>query len=299
MCELAGVSRASFYRHWEQKAPDAAEMALRDVIQRTAMKHRYCGYRRIAVLIEREGFQVGVKKVRRLMRDDNLLAVRKRKFVVTTDSDHRFQVYPNLARHLVLSDVNQLWVADLTYLRLAREFVYLAVVLDAWSRRAVGWALGRKLDSRLAALALERAIAARRPQPGLVHHSDQGCQYASDDYVKRLEAIGAVASMSRAGSPWENGICESFIGTLKREEIDARPYGSYEELEQHIEEFLSRIYNAVRLHSALGYCSPEEFEKRQAQARSLPPWLPAALRFSRREEILPPAAPEPSAEGEA
>jgi transposase InsO family protein len=291
MCELAGVSRASFYRHWEQKAPEAAEMALRDAIQRAALKHRSYGYRRIAVLIQREGFEVSAKKVRRLMRDDNLLAVRRRKFVVTTDSDHRFQVYPNLAQHLVLCDVNQLWVADLTYLRLAREFVYLAVVLDAWSRRAVGWALGRKLDSRLAALALERAIAARQPQPGLVHHSDQGCQYASGDYVKRLEAIGAVASMSRAGSPWENGICESFIGTLKREEIDARPYASFEELEQHIEEFLSQIYNAVRLHSALGYRSPEEFEKRQAQARSWPPWLPAAMNFTPREEIVPPSSP--------
>jgi transposase InsO family protein len=299
MCQLTGVSRASFYRHWEQKSPEAAEMALRDAIQRAALKHRYYGYRRIAVLIEREGFQVGAKKVRRLMRDDNLLAIRRRKFAVTTDSDHRFQVYPNLAQHLVLCDVNQLWVADLTYLRLAHEFVYLAVILDAWSRRAVGWALGRKLDRRLAALALERAIAARRPQPGLVHHSDQGCQYASGDYVKRLEAIGAVASMSRAGSPWENGICESFIGTLKREEIDARPYASYVKLEEHIEEFLSQIYNAVRLHSALGYRSPEEFEKRQAQAKSLPAWLPAAMSFSRREEIVPPPAPGHSAEGEA
>lgn len=295
MCELSGVSRASFYRHWEQKAPEAAEMALRDAIQRAALKHRYYGYRRIAVLIEREGFQVGAKKVRRLMRDDNLLAVRRRKFVVTSDSDHPFRVYPNLAQHLVLSDVNQLWVADLTYLRLAREFVYLAVVLDAWSRRAVGWALGRELDTRLPALALERAIAARQPRPGLVHHSDRGCQYASRDYVKRLEAIEAVSSMSRPGSPWENGICESFIATLKREEIDARAYGSFEELEQHIEEFLTQTYNAVRLHSALGYSSPEEFERRQAEARSMPAWLPAQMNFPAREEVIAGSAPSAAA----
>jgi putative transposase len=205
------VSRASFYRHWEQKAPSAAEMALREAIQRAALKHRYYGYRRIAVLIEREGFHVGAKKVRRLMREDNLLAVRRRKFVVITDSDHPFCVYPNLSQHLVLSDINQLWVADLTYVRLLEEFVYLAVVLDAWSRRAIGWALGRSLDSQLPLLALGRAIASRQPQPGLVHHSDRGSQYASVSYVGRLEAIGAVLSMSRPGRPWENGVCESFL----------------------------------------------------------------------------------------
>lgn len=285
MCELAGVSRASFYRHWEQQAPSEAEMALRDAIQRAALKNRYYGYRRIAVLIQREGLQVGAKKVRRLMREDNLLAIRRRKFVVTTDSGHPFRVYPNLAQYLVLSDVNQLWVADLTYLRLLEEFVYLAVVLDAWSRRAVGWALGRSLDSGLPLLALERAIAGRQPQPGLVHHSDRGCQYASRQYVERLEATGAVLSMSRAGRPWENGVCESFINTLKKEEIDARPYASLEQLEQHLEEFIERIYNRVRLHSALGYWSPEEFERRQRRKSTEPSWLPACLSFPRHEEV--------------
>jgi putative transposase len=294
MCQLAGVSRASFYRHWEVQAPDAAGMALRDAIQRAALGHRCYGYRRIQVLIEREGFQVGAKKVRRLMREDNLLAVLRRKFVVTTDSDHPFHVYPNLAEHLVLSDVNQLWVADMTYLRLQGEFVYLAVVLDAWSRRAVGWALGRKLDSELTLLALERAITGRQPLPGLIHHSDGGSQYACKLYVSRLEAIGAVLSMSRPGRPWENGKCESFMATLKREEIDARPYTNLEELERHIDEFMDQIYNRVRLHSALGYRSPEEFEAQQAQRKTAPPWLPAGLSFSRHEEVsTPPAGSQP------
>jgi transposase InsO family protein len=291
MCQLAGVSRASFYRHWEQAAPDEAEVALRDAIQRAAMQYRFYGYRRIQVAIERAGFQVGVKKVRRLMRDDNLLAVRRRRFVVTSNSDHPFRVYPNLAEYLVLNDVNQLWVADLTYLRLKGEFVYLAVVLDAWSRRVVGWALGRSLDSALALLALERAIASRQPRPGMLHHSDQGSQYASGRYVGRLEEIGAVLSMSRAGRPWENGKCESFMATLKREEIDARPYTNAEELEQHIEEFIDQTYNRVRLHSALAYLSPEEFEARQAQQKTTTPWLPAGLSFTRHEEVAPVPAP--------
>jgi putative transposase len=292
MCQLAGVSRASFYRHWEQAAPDAAAVALQDAIQQAAVRHRMYGYRRIHVLIEREGFQVGEKKVRRLLREDNLLAVRRRKFVVTTDSDHPFRVYSNLAEHLVLSDINQLWVADLTYLRLQGEFVYLAVVLDAWSRRVVGWALGRSLESALPLRALECAISSRQPQPGLVHHSDRGSQYACKSYVGRLEGIGVVLSMSRAGHPWENGKCESFMATLKREEIDARPYSNLEELDRHIQEFIEQTYNRVRLHSALSYWSPEEFEARQAQQKTTPPWLPAALSFVRHEEVPPvPASP--------
>jgi putative transposase len=285
MCELAGVSRASFYRQWEKKAPAEAEMALRDAIQRLALAHRFEGYRRITVRVQREGYGVGVKKVRLLMKEDNLLAVRRRKFVATTDSDHPFVVYPNLAESLVLSDINQLWVADITYLRLLNEFVYLAVVLDGFSRRGVGWALGRSLETRLPLLALERAIAQRQPQAGLVHHSDRGTQYASNAYVKRLEDIGAVLSMSRPGRPWENGKCESFIKTLKQEEIDARPYHTMEELEQHIEEFIEQVYNRDRLHSALGYQSPMEFEQQQAQRKTEANWLPAALRLGRHEEI--------------
>ena len=262
-------------------------MALRDVVQRMAVGHRFYGYRRIAVLVQREGYQVGTKKVRRLMKQDNLLAARRRKFVTTTDSDHDFVVYPNLAEQLIVTDVNQLWVADITYVRLLREFVYLAVVLDAFSRRVVGWALGRSLQTSLPLAALESAILSRQPKPGLVHHSDRGSQYASNDYVKRLERIGAVLSMSGPGRPWENGRCESFLKTLKQEEIDARPYHTKEELEQHITEFVEQIYNRVRLHSALGYLSPAEFENRPVQPGTVPAWLPAALSLRRHEEVPP------------
>ena len=203
MCELTGVSRASFYRDWEQKAPSEAETALRDAIQRMALSHRDHGYRRITPLIQRAGFVVGEDKVRRIMRNDNLLAVRRRKFVVTSDSSHRFRIHPNLAESLELTAVNQLWVADITYIRLRREFVFLAIVLDAFSRKAIGWELGRTLETKLPLAALEAAIARRQPLPGLVHHSDRGTQYASNQYVERLEACGAHLSMSRPARPWE------------------------------------------------------------------------------------------------
>jgi transposase InsO family protein len=174
MCELTGVSRASFYRDWEQKAPSEAEIALRDAVQRTALAHRDYGYRRITPLIQRAGFVVGEEKVRGILRSDNLLAVRRRKFVVTTDANHRFRVHPNLAESMELTAINQLWVADITYIRLRWEFVFLAVVLDAFSRKAIGWDLGRTLETKLALRALEAAIARRHPPPGLVHHSDRG-----------------------------------------------------------------------------------------------------------------------------
>lgn len=286
MCELTGVSRASFYRDWELKAPDAAEMALRDAIQRIALTHRDHGYRRITALLQRAGFVVGEEKVRRRLQLDNLLAVRRRKFAVTTDSHHRFRVHPNLAESLELTATNQLWVADITYIRLQREFVFLAVVLDAFSRKAIGWELGRSLETKLPLAALESALTSRHPQPGLVHHSDRGTQYASSEYVKRLEACGAHLSMSRPARPWENGKCESFIKTLKREEVDARRYASFAELRDHVGEFIEQIYNQVRLHSALRYRSPNEFEQEQIPAAK---WSPAALSFRRHEEIYPDA----------
>lgn len=285
MCELAGVSRASFYRDWEKQQPTAAEMALQDAVQRAALGHRHYGYRRIAVVLEREGFVVGGKKIRRLLRQDNLLAIRRRKFVVTTDSEHTFQVHPNLAQYLQVTALNQLWVADLTYVRLEREFVYLALVLDAYSRRVIGWALDRTVDGGLTRVALEKAIASRHPQPGMVHHSDRGSQYASAEYVDQLESCGAVLSMSRPGRPWENGRCESFIKTLKQEELDARPYRTREELTQHLEEFIEQVYNRVRLHSALDYQSPLEFERQQQASQQDPAWRPATLSFRRHEEI--------------
>jgi putative transposase len=280
MCELVPVSRASFYRHWEQQAPQEAAMALRDAIQQAAVSHqRRCGYRVIQAELARTGYVVGEEKLRRIMREDNLLAVRRRKYVATSDSEHGYRVYPNLAQYLELTDINQLWVADLTYIRLQSEFVYLAAILDAWSRKVVGWALGRGLDHRLTLQALEQAIGKRQPQPGLLHHSDRGSQYACQEYVQRLEQIQATLSMSRPARPWENGKCERFMRTLKEEEIDARPYANYEDLQQHIEEFIEQVYNKTRLHSALDYQSPVEFE----QGRQ--PQLPAALLLPRYQEV--------------
>ena len=285
MCELAGVSRASFYRHWEEREPAAAEAELRGAIQRLALAHRYYGYRRIAVLLRREGFTAGAKQVRRLMREDNLLAIRRRKLVATTDSNHCFRVWPNLAQYLELTDINQLWVADFTFVRLEEGFAYLAVILDAYSRRVIGWALKQAMNSSLVVHALQKALAERHPLPGFVHHSDQGSQYASMEYVDLLEASGAVLSMSHAGCPWENGRCESFIKTLKYEEIDARPYRTIEEPAANVEEFIERIYNPVRLHSALSYLSPVEFEKRQQLGNDATVWLPARMSFPRHREI--------------
>ena len=288
MCELAKVSRASFYRSWLEQEPDAAEMAIRDEVQRVALEHRSYGYRRVKEQLRQEGVVVGAKIVRRLMREDNLLAIRRRKFVRTTDSEHKLEIYPNLAQYLELDQVNQLWVADMTYVRLRREFVFVAVVLDAFSRRSVGWAVGRTLEATLPLAALNRAIESRQPKPGLIHHSDKGAPYASNLYVSRLEAIEAVPSMSRAGRPWENGACESFIKTLKAEEIDARSFASLEELEQNIEQFMEGYYNTRRLHSALGYLSPVKFEQQQAPAPGVP-WTPAKMSLPRHEEIYPDA----------
>jgi len=296
MCQATGVSRAGFYRSWEEKAPDEAAMALRDAIQRASVEHPRYGAAKVAEVLRRSGLVVSVARVQRVRREDNLLAVRRRKFVVTTDSDHEFLVYPNLAQYMVLTAVNQLWVADITYIRLASEFVYLAVVLDAFSRRAVGWSLSRSLQTKLPLAALNLAITARQPAPGLVHHSDRGSQYASDDYVGRLERGKITISMSRPARPWENAKCERFMRTLKEEEIDCRRYGTMEELQRNIDDFIERYYNQVRLHAALGYCSPAEFEQQQIGIEAEPElaWLPAALSFRRHREIYPDAVSKKS-----
>ena len=266
MCELAQVSRAGFYRSLQEREPVAEEMEVRSAIQQIVLEHRRrYGYRRVAAELRRRGMRVNHKRVARMMREDNLLAVPPRPFVVTTDADHRLEVSLNLARRLKLSGINQLWVADITYIRLGCEFVYLALVLDVFSRKVVGWALGRKLASGLALAALEAAIAEREPPPGLVHHSDRGVQYACREYVALLEKQQMIASMSRPGNPYDNANCESFIKTLKREEIYAHGYMDLEQLRSQVGEFIEQYYNRQRLHSALGYCSPEEFEKQNAQ----------------------------------
>ena len=261
MCQLAQVSRAGFYRSLQEHQPMEEDMDVRSAIQGIAVEHRRrYGYRRITAELHRRGLLVNHKRVVRLMREDNLLAVQPRAFVVTTDAQHDLEVYLNLARRLTLTGINQLWVADITYIRLRTEFVYLAVLLDGFSRKVVGWALENTLASRLPIRALRQAIATRQPPPGLVHHSDRGVQYASGEYVQILQQHQMIPSMSRPANPYDNASCESFLKTLKREEIYANRYRDLEHLRMNIEVFIDQYYNRARLHSALGYRPPEEFE---------------------------------------
>jgi putative transposase len=283
MCRLTGVSRAGFYRSLQEHMPVEEDMEVRSAIQQTTVEHRRrYGYRRITAELRRRGMLVNHKRVARIMREDNLLAVQPRAFVVTTDSDHKLEVYLNLAGRMKLTGVNQLWVADITYIRLHREFVYLAVILDAYSRKVVGWELDRTLAARLPIAALEKAITVRQPPPGLVHHSDRGVQYASGDYVRILSKHQMIPSMSRPANPYDNASCESFLKTLKREEIYANEYRDLEHLRANIQEFIEQYYNRCRLHSALGYRPPEEFEQAaQVEATS----AGATMSFFRHQEI--------------
>jgi len=286
MCYLAQVSRAGFYRSLAEQMPVAEEMETRSAIQQIAVEHRRrYGYRRITAELRRRGMLVNHKRVARIMREDNWLAVQPRAFVVTTDSDHEFEVYLNLAGRMRLTGVNQLWVADITYIRLHREFVYLAVILDSFSRRVVGWELDRTLATRLPMAALEYAIAERKPLPGLVHHSDRGVQYASGDYVRILRKHQMIPSMSRPANPYDNASCESFMKTLKREEIHANEYRDLDDLRRNIQRFIDQYYNRLRLHSALGYRPPEEFEQAADPATTS---QGATMSFFRHEEIYRP-----------
>ena len=278
-CRLAAVSRAGFYRYLRRTEPRGEDLQVRAAVQEIALAHnRRYGYRRITAELHRRGLPVNHKRVARMMRTDNLLALRKRKFIVTTDSHHEKSVYFNLAAQIQPTAPDQLWVADIPYIRLRREFVYLAVILDRFSRRVVGWNLDRHCQARLVVGALERALAERRPQAGLVHHSDRGLQYACADYRNLLERHHILPSMSRAGCPFDNAACESFMSTLKREEIHAHSYRDLEDLRGKVQEFIARYYNTQRLHSALGYRSPEEFE---AELRAQPAGVArAAARLS-------------------
>jgi putative transposase len=270
LVEIAKLSRASYYRWLEPKLSARDDADLRDVIQRLALQRRHEGYRRITKRLRDQGLLVNKKRALRLMRADNLLSLRRKPFVPpTTDSRHKFKIVPNLARVLDPTGLDQLWVADITYVRLAEGFVYLAVVLDTFSRKVVGWALDDHLEARLAIEALDMAVAARNPPPGLIHHSDRGVQYASNQYAARLDERGFERSMSRPGNPYDNAKAESFMKTLKAEEVDGRTYGNLEDARRNIGAFIQDVYNADRLHSALGYSSPlafeDEFRKTAAQ----------------------------------
>jgi putative transposase len=262
MCEVAGFSRAGYYRGLEPAKPAPADIDLRDELQKIALEWPSYGSRRIRQELKDRGWKVNRKRVQRLMREDNLLCVVKRKFVVTTDSAHGLKVYPNRAASMVLTGVDQLWVADLTYIRLEEQFVYLAVILDAYSRRVIGWHLDDMLTDSLTIAALQMALAHRQVQPGLVHHSDRGVQYASGDYTQLLKDHHIDISMSRKGSPWDNAACESFMKTLKYEEVYRTEYRNLADARGRIGEFLEGVYNEKRLHSALQYLAPNEFERR-------------------------------------
>jgi putative transposase len=268
MCFLAGVSRAGFYRYLHAQDPWQEEMAVRSEVQRIALEHhgRY-GYRRITAELRRQGMPVNHKRVARLMREDSLVGTELRhcRDELRGTANHG-EIYVNLANRLKLTGPNQVWVADITFVRLKHEFVYLAVVLDKFSRRVVGWNLARTLTSRLPLGALEMALEGRTPGAGLVHHSDRGAQYAHAEYLRTLRSHRVIPSVSRPGTPYDNGNCERFFRTLKQEQINTKEYEDIQDLRLHIAEFIDHYYNQLRLHSALGYLPPAEFERMNASS---------------------------------
>jgi putative transposase len=261
MCRALSLSRATLYRSGSAIDSVEYDTDMHGAMQQIAVDMPCYGYRRITKELHRQGYKVNHKRVLHLMRQDNLLCLRKRKFVVTTDSGHDRRIYPNLARDLAVSSINQLWVADITYIRLHREFVYLAVILDAYSRRCIGWNLGRRLNDILVIDALKMTLGSRPITSGLVHHSDRGVQYASAEYTRLLTEHHITISMSRKGNPYDNAYAESFMKTLKYEEVYLSEYESLADAKESIEHFLKEVYNIKRLHSSIGYMPPVEFEQ--------------------------------------
>jgi putative transposase len=264
LCELMGVSRSWYYEHPSAEEKARKDVVLRDAIERIVLEFPGYGYRRVTAALKREGWRVNHKRVLRIMRHVSLLCQLKRRFKVTTDSAHSFRRYPNLIEDIELEGPDEGWVADITYVRLPSTFCYLAAILDAYSRKCVGWHLSRWIDTRLTLSALQMALCSRQPAPGLIHHSDQGVQYASSEYIIRLEEAGAKISMAAVGNPYENAKAESFFRTLKMEEVYLNDYQDFEEAEENIGEFIEGVYNQKRLHSSLGYLPPVEFEARHA-----------------------------------
>src|SRR6266581_3591125 len=265
LCELLQVSRSWYYEQQSRPAVAEVDVELRDAIEHIILEFAGYGYRRVTHALKRSGWQVNHKRVLRVMREESLLCQLKRRFVPTTDSHHRYQVYPNLLATMELTAPNQAWVGDITYIRLPSCFVYLACLLDAYSRRCVGWKLSRLIDTNLALGALDMALATRSIEPGLIHHSDRGVQYASAAYVERLLSVQAQISMSAVGNPYDNAKAESFFKTLKQEEVYLKQYQTFEEAQANIGQFLEDVSNTKRLHSSLGYVPPIEFELAYAQ----------------------------------
>ncbi len=262
LCDLLDVNRAWYYARPIVRREDGETegICLRDAIERIVLAFPGYGYRRVTHALTREGWSVNHKRVLRVMRGESLLCQLKRRFVPTTDSLHARHIYPNLFKTVILDAPDQTWVADLTYIRLPTAFIYLAAILDAYSRRCIGWALSRWIDPDLTLAALTMALAMRQPAPGLIHHSDQGVQYASGEYIARLEGAGARISMAARGNPYENAQAESFFKTLKYEEVYLKEYRTFEEALMNLEPFIEDVYNTKRLHSSLDYRPPVEFE---------------------------------------
>jgi len=267
LCETLQVSRSWYYEKQSRPEVTETDVELRDAIEGIILEFAGYGYRRVTYALKRVGWIVNHKRVLRIMREECLLCHLKRHFVHTTDSQHPYQVYPNLVKGMTIAAPNMVWVADLTYIRLPSSFVYLAAILDAYSRKCIGWKLSPRIDTQLALGALEAALATREIKAGLIHHSDRGVQYASHEYVARLQSIEAHVSMSAVGNPYDNAKAESFFKTLKREEVYLKQYHTLQEAEDNIREFIEEVYNSKRLHSSLGYLPPTEFEEAFSSVR--------------------------------
>ena len=258
-----GLVRSTYY--YQSRAPcveaQKEEADLRDRIEEIVVEFARYGYRRVTWQLKREGWRVNHKRVARILREESLQCQVKRRWVKTTDSNHGYAVYPNLLKGVEVIRPNQVWVADITYIRILSGFLYLAVVLDLFSRKVIGWALSDRIDAELSVQALRMALEEREPVGGCIHHSDRGVQYACHAYVEELRAAGMRISMARKGNPYDNAAAESFMKTLKCEEVYLWDYQTVKDVKERIPYFLEQVYNHKRLHSALGYCPPNEFEQ--------------------------------------